>query len=182
MVRDLEAFGFELNPYDPCSANKMVNASQITVVWHIYELKVSYIDSFEIAKFACYVDKIYGVLAVKIGKLYNYLGVDLYIYIDGKVQVSMIHYVNNILRYFQEHLRTTSVSLDADHLFKSRYEEEAQPLHEEQVVVLYHVVAQLLLLSSRARREIHTAFAFLTTRFKQSDEDDWGKLNVCRGT
>ena len=41
-----------------------------------------------------------------------------------------------------------------------------------------HTVAQLLFLSARARRDIQTAVAFLTTRMKQPDEDDWGKL--CR--
>jgi hypothetical protein len=32
LVKDLVDFGFELNPYDPCVANKMVEGSQMTVV------------------------------------------------------------------------------------------------------------------------------------------------------
>jgi hypothetical protein len=35
---------------------------------------------------------------------------------------------------------------------------------------------KLLFLSSRVRRDIQTAVAFLCTRVKQPDEDDWGKL------
>jgi hypothetical protein len=31
-------------------------------------------------------------------------------------------------------------------------------------------------MSTRARRNIQTAAAFLTTRVKSPDEDDWGKL------
>ena len=31
---DLIADGFEINPYDPCVANKMINGEQMTVVWH----------------------------------------------------------------------------------------------------------------------------------------------------
>lgn len=38
------------------------------------------------------------------------------------------------------------------------------------------MVAQLLFLSSRARRDIQTPVDFLTTRVKNLDEDDWGKL------
>ena len=38
------------------------------------------------------------------------------------------------------------------------------------------VCRQLLFLSSRARRDIHTDVSFLTTRVKKPDEDDWGKL------
>ena len=37
-------------------------------------------------------------------------------------------------------------------------------------------MAQLLFLSARARRDIQPVTAFLTTRVKSPDEDDWGKL------
>jgi hypothetical protein len=37
-------------------------------------------------------------------------------------------------------------------------------------------VAQLLFMSTRARQDIQTAVAFLTTRVKNPDENDWGKL------
>jgi len=47
---------------------------------------------------------------------------------------------------------------------------------EEQVRIFHHTVAQLLFLSGRARPDIKTAVAFLTTRVKEPDEDDWGKL------
>ncbi len=40
----------------------------------------------------------------------------------------------------------------------------------------HYTVAQLLKLSTRARRDIQTPVAFLTTRVKEPDEDDWGKL------
>ena len=32
---DLEEMGFEVNPYDPCVANTMINGSQMTVTWHV---------------------------------------------------------------------------------------------------------------------------------------------------
>ena len=44
------------------------------------------------------------------------------------------------------------------------------------MVAFHHTVAQLLFASARARRDIQTAVAFLTTRVKRPDEDDWGKL------
>ncbi len=42
--------------------------------------------------------------------------------------------------------------------------------------MFHHTTAQLLFLSSRARRDIQTAVWFLTTRVKEPDEDDSGKL------
>jgi hypothetical protein len=44
------------------------------------------------------------------------------------------------------------------------------------VLAFHHTVAQLLFMLTKARRDIRTAVAFLTTRVKRSDEDDWGKL------
>ena len=32
---DLEAYGFNINPYEPCVANKMIGRKQLTVCWHV---------------------------------------------------------------------------------------------------------------------------------------------------
>ena len=41
---DLEAYGFRINPYEPCVANKMVGRKQLTVCWHMDDIKISCID------------------------------------------------------------------------------------------------------------------------------------------
>ena len=41
---DLENMGFKINPYDPCVANKIVNGHQMTICWHVDDLKVSQKD------------------------------------------------------------------------------------------------------------------------------------------
>ncbi len=64
----------------------------------------------------------------------------------------------------------------ADHLFTVRPQHEASFLPtEEQARSFHHTTAQLLFLS-RVQRDIQPTIAFLTTRVKQPDEDDWGKL------
>ena len=45
--------GFEVNPYDPCVANKTINGLQMTVTWHMDDLKVSYKESTEVTKLSC---------------------------------------------------------------------------------------------------------------------------------
>ena len=45
LVQDLEEYGFMLNPYDPCGANKIVNMTKMTVTWHINDPKASHDDS-----------------------------------------------------------------------------------------------------------------------------------------
>ena len=38
---DLEKEGFKFNPYDPCVANKMIKGKQLTIVFHVDDVKVS---------------------------------------------------------------------------------------------------------------------------------------------
>lgn len=78
MVVDLKKYGFELNPYDACVANKMINGKQMTATWHVNGLKVSHIQPLEVTKFANYLTKIYGPkVKVHQGKIHDYLGIDL---------------------------------------------------------------------------------------------------------
>ena len=40
----LQEWGFELNPYDQCVANKMINGKQCTILWHVDDIKISHVD------------------------------------------------------------------------------------------------------------------------------------------
>ena len=57
---DLENMGFEVNPYDPCVANKMVNGKQMTICWHVDDLKVSHVDKNAVTVLALELAKLYG--------------------------------------------------------------------------------------------------------------------------
>lgn len=41
---DIKSIGYEVNPYDACVANKVVNGSQHTITWHVDDLKSSHKD------------------------------------------------------------------------------------------------------------------------------------------
>ncbi len=47
----MESIVFKLNPCDPCVANKEVNGTQMTVCWHVDNLKVSHVDPKENTRF-----------------------------------------------------------------------------------------------------------------------------------
>ena len=94
----------------------------------------------------------------------------------GKLQVSMIPYLLNVLKEFPEELEADALSPAPDNLFRVRPENEARYLTEEQAQQFNRTVAQLLFLSARARRDIQTDVAFLTTRVKKTYEDNWFKL------
>ena len=56
-VEDLKSIGFQLNPYNPCVANKIVDGAQLTVVWHINDLKVSHIYGGVVTRMAAWLKK-----------------------------------------------------------------------------------------------------------------------------
>jgi hypothetical protein len=121
LVDELIADGFELNPYDPCVANKMGNGKQMTVCWHVDDLKVSHVDGIELTKFVHRIAKIYGdQITVKRGCVHDYLGMDLNYSLDGKVWVSRIRYVDKVLKDFTEQIKKLSSTPAADHLFNIR--------------------------------------------------------------
>ena len=63
--------GFEVNPYDPCGANKMINGSQMTVMWHVDDLNISHKDEEDLTKFISELGAIYGnKLTVARGKVH----------------------------------------------------------------------------------------------------------------
>jgi hypothetical protein len=41
----LKKMGFELNPYDPCIANKVIEGAQCTIAWYVDDTKISHIKS-----------------------------------------------------------------------------------------------------------------------------------------
>ena len=62
----------------PCVANKMVNYKQMTVIWHVDDLKVSHVDPKENTTFANWMKGIYGEkLTIHRGKIHDYLGMDM---------------------------------------------------------------------------------------------------------
>ena len=182
LVDDLKAYGFELNPYDPCVANKTVNGKQMTVCWHVDDLKVSHDEEAVVDGLIKYLKGKYGEnLVVHEGEVHDYLGVDHDYSEKGEVKLgSMIGQIEKILADFPEEIGKTSSSPASEHLFQVRDTEETERLgkfiSKEQAQQFHHSVAQCLFVSSRVRRDIQTTVAFLTTRVKRPDEDDWGKL------
>jgi hypothetical protein len=62
----------------------------------------------------------------------------------------------------------------ANHLFNVN--EDGEKLDEETAQLFHHLVAKLLFLCKRARPDIQTSVAFLCTRTKTPDRDDYKKL------
>ena len=75
--QDLENNGFQVNPYDPCVANKQINGHQMTVVWHMDDLKILHKNLKEISKLTKYLSKIYSDIKISQGRVHEYLEMTL---------------------------------------------------------------------------------------------------------
>ena len=95
---------------------------------------------------------------------------------NGSLELSMFKYLDSIIDEFPKLITGKAATPAEYHLFRVRDAEEAKCLPEEKAIAFHHNTAQLLFLSSRARRDIHKAVSSLTTRVKKTDEDDRGKI------
>ena len=165
--RDLEKVGFVVNPYDPCVANKVVDGSQMTVVWHVDDLKILHVkkkcvDNFIDWAKSMYEDKV-GKVKASCGKQHDYLGMEMDFLQPGSVRVKMERYVREMVATFpdQSEVQKEVVSPAADNLFQVR---EEKLLESERADVFHTIVAKGLFVAKRARPDIMMTIAFLCTQ------------------
>ena len=93
LVKGLESCGFQINPYDPCVANKLINGKYMTVVFNGDDLKLSHIDSFEVTKFTGHLLSIYVGLSVHRGEIHYCLEIGLYYRKQVPIKISLIEFL-----------------------------------------------------------------------------------------
>ena len=91
LVSELISMGFEINPYDPCVANKIINRSQVTLRWHVDDLMISHKNGDDIKSFLRTLMDIYGDnLAENVGKMHDYLGMEFDFSTEVSVKINML--------------------------------------------------------------------------------------------
>ena len=101
LTKALLSYCFELSPYNPCVVNKMVNSEQITICWHMDDLKPSHINPKINNKFLLWIKDTFGQLGeVKMtqGPLHDYHGMTLDYSVPGQVSINMSHYVEKMVK------------------------------------------------------------------------------------
>jgi len=184
-VKSLTDVGFELNPYDRCVANKMIKGKQMTICFHVDDCKLSHCIPKVMDDMIQYLRDEYesifedgsGAMTVSRGKVHKYLGMTLDYSVRGQVKISMCDYVEEILTAFDKaepKCAGTKSSAAPDNLFK--VDDDCKKLSTKQAVEFHNLVAKTLYATKRARPDTCTAIAFLTTRVREPDKDDWAKL------
>jgi hypothetical protein len=176
--KDLEDIGFIFNPYDPCGANKKVQGSQQTILFHVDDLKSSHKMKSVNDRFEKWLNSKYSnhrkVTATR-GKVHNYLGMELDYRKRGELKINMTKYVENMLNNFPVQLGKKDVAKTpaADSLFNLG---TGAKLDTKRSEIFHTFVAKGLFLCKRARPDIQQAISVLCTRVKDPNQADWEKL------
>ena len=184
-TKSIKSIGFEINPYDPCVANRIVRGKQQTILFHVDDNKISHVDSEVNDELIDWLRENYesifedgsGKMKVCRGKVHDFLGMKLDFTTPRQVKVTMFEYVQEILDAYNKidpkdtGLKTTAAPKD---LFV--VDEDCEKLNQDKAVAFHNIVAKVLFATKRARPDTCTAIAYLTTRVREPDKDDWQKL------
>ena len=100
LSKHLTDHGFVQNEYDLCTINKMVNGEQITVQFHVDNLKASHKDHAVLDDFLDDLRSEFGQedgLTENKGLVHEYLGIAIDYSIVGKVVFTMFNYLEGVI-------------------------------------------------------------------------------------
>ena len=192
-TKSLKDQGYKMNPYDACVWNKSIGGKQCTICFHVDDCKISHVSEKVVDEEIAWLRKQYenifedgsGKMKVSKGKIHKYLGMTLDFTTKNIVKISMFDYVKEIIAAWDKapkmndgfvtvtSKRTKKCAAPED-LFK--IDEDATKLDTEFSTAFHNIVAKALYLVKRARPDASVSIAFLTTRVRAPDVDDWRKL------
>ena len=152
IVSSLQRKVVDINSYDPCVSNCQIQGTQMTVVWHEEDMKVSHANPAIVTDLikwvqGCFDGDNIGKLRITRGKKHEFFGMSFNFTKKGEVKITMDDFVTNIVSTFPcktGQIRDTPAS---DVLFKVR--DISPPLNEERSKLFHRYTAQLLYLSKR---------------------------------
>ena len=183
--KSLTKIGFLFNPYDPCVANKQISCNQFTICFHVDDCKLSHKSPKAIDGIIKWLRKEYesifedgsGKMAVSRGKVHSYLGMTLDFTLPARVKITMYDYIEEIIAAFDKadpNGGGTKTSAAPVNLF--RIDQDCKKLDTKKSTEFHNIVAKTLYATKRARPDTCTSVAYLTTRVRAPDKDDWAKL------
>jgi len=107
----LKEWGFKINEYDLCVANKYINGQRCTIIWHLDDLKISHVDKY-VVKFGKDIP-----LTTMHNKVLEYLIMTLDYLTKGKVKVSMIEYSKKLHSESPSDMNGSAKNTATAHLF-----------------------------------------------------------------
>ena len=166
--------GFELNPYDNCVANKMIDGKQCTIIWWVDDNYISHVSDGVLDLVIGKIEERFGKMSVTRGDEHVFLGMKLRFPGDGTVRIMMKEYIEEAIVLFGEKLDRIVASPATSSLFI--LDPKAKPLPVDRRERLHRIVGKLLWVCKRGRPDVDLTVAYLCTRVSKATTDDWRKL------
>ena len=173
-VTTLKVMDFELNPYDLCVANKIINGKQCTIVWYDDDNKISHTDPAVVDSIIQELTKEIGELSITRGKEHKCLVMNIMIRDDNKIEIEMIEQLKEAIEWLGEEIENSTSSPANKKLFTS--DDDAKQLNDEKSELFHSIIAKFIFIYQRARPDIEPTVAYLCTRVSKSTIEDWKKL------
>ena len=170
--------GWEINPYDKCVANKMINSKQCKIVWYVDDNKISHEDPNLVTEVIELMKTHFGDLTVTRGNKHRFLGMNITLHPKQKIEIEMKDQLQEAIDIFGQNEGdkvTEGVTSPATRQLRE-VNPKCEALSEEKKETFHSIVAKLLWIMKRARPDLETAISYLCTRVDKSDINDQGKL------
>ena len=118
-------------------------------------------------------------MSVDEGTSFNFLGMNIKISPDKKIEIEMKDQINEAIEWYGEKINEKPATPANKNLFSTT--KKSKELNSEKSDIFHSVTAKLLYIAKRARLDIETTVSYLCTRVSRSTEDDWLKLRRVLG-
>jgi hypothetical protein len=85
--------GFELNPYDACVANEVIDGKQCTIAWYVDNNKVSHVKPNVVTAVIEKIEERFGKMTITRGQEHTFLGMGFRFNDNETVTISMKNYI-----------------------------------------------------------------------------------------
>ena len=149
--------GYEVNPYDGCTFNKMVDGDQLTIQFHVDDLKCSHRDQQVLEDVIDMLNNKFRTktqeLSVTRGTVHDYLGLTIDYTNSNYVKFTMYDYLEDILKEADEKgdMNGTAVTPANDGLFT--VDKSSPRLSKDQADYFHRVTARFLFVAKRSRSD-----------------------------
>ena len=179
LKKQLEDWDFEMNPYDNCVFNKVVDGNQVTFCFFVDACKISHMDQEVIDDILTDLNNVFATkkkrVSVAKGSAHDYLGITINYGEEGKVKFTMYDFLKDIIAEAPADMNGIAVNPARDNLFET-HEDTSPPLDTKTVDLFHRTTARLLFAAKRARPDIQVAIAYWCTRVKGPNKADYVKL------
>ena len=138
-------FGFQLNPYDTCIVNAIINDTQFTICWYVDDNKLSHADASVATKMITKIESKFAKLSITCCCKHQFLGMDIIFNKNGTVTIGMSCYIGQAIEMFGETFYYGVATPATSHLFER--EDNDTNLDQTKAKTFHSTVSLLLYVS-----------------------------------